>query len=118
MSSKAFFSSLNKRYMFPALFGRFRIPQNTVRASPSAVFCSTTVYQPWSCFASPYSGCQTVANLERYVAFVKWCIKYHTLLFLTALDTIFLFCYRNILGGFIWAIKCLVMEVSINYYVF
>jgi hypothetical protein len=27
---------------------------------------STTVCQPWSCSASPYTGWQTVVNLERY----------------------------------------------------
>ena len=44
-----------------------RVPQNTVRASPSAVFCSTTFCQPWSCCASPYPGWQNVSYLERYV---------------------------------------------------
>ena len=28
---------------------------------------SPTVCQPWSCFTSPYSGCQTVVNLKRYM---------------------------------------------------
>ena len=27
----------------------------------------TTFLQPWSCYASPYSGCKNVVYLERYV---------------------------------------------------
>ena len=52
--------------------------QNTVRALPSAVFCSATFCQPWSCFASPYSGRQNVVNLKRYVPFLQGVKKYLT----------------------------------------
>jgi hypothetical protein len=53
-----------------ALFGRFGFRKTPVGLSPFVVFCSTTFCQPWSCFASPYSGWQNVANLERYVPLV------------------------------------------------
>jgi len=29
-------------------------------------FFSATFLQPWSCYASPYSGCKNVSYLERY----------------------------------------------------
>jgi hypothetical protein len=48
-------------------YSALRVPQNTVRASPSAVFCSTTFLQPCKTFGFAYSGCKNVSYLERYV---------------------------------------------------
>ena len=39
-----------------------RLVATLVPTPPSPTFC-----QPWSCFASPYSGCQNVSYLERYM---------------------------------------------------
>jgi len=63
----------NKRYTLRRLFGGSEL--RSARSFRYAPFprrlTPPTFLQPWSCCASPYSGCKNVVYLERYVPFVN-----------------------------------------------
>ena len=68
-------TAYNKRYTWIALFG-----QSSLRSARSVASLAPTPHygtflQPWSCFASPYSGCKNVVYLERYMPLSNY-IKY------------------------------------------
>ena len=60
-------TSSNKRYTLRRLFGGSGL--RSARSFRYATFprlTPPTFLQPWSCYASPYSGCKNVVYLERY----------------------------------------------------
>ena len=66
-NGKAGKTAYNKRYTLRRLFGGSGLRSaRSFRFAPFSRLTPPTFLQPWSCYASPYSGCKNVVYLERY----------------------------------------------------